>query len=74
MPSDVMLHIKQTLNAEQRRSLIEHLKDRLRIADDVHVSGKSHLQFVPVDLAKASQHAVPAAVRGRGYDARLVEL
>lgn len=74
MSSDVMLHIKQTLSAEQRRSLLEHLKDRLRIAGDVHTSGKPHLLFVPVDPAKAPPHSVLAAVREHGYDARLVDL
>jgi hypothetical protein len=74
MSSDAMLHIKQTLNAEQRQSLLEHLKDRLRIAGDVHASAKPHLLFVPVDPVKASLHTVLVAVRERGYDARLVDL
>jgi hypothetical protein len=74
MSSDVMLHFKQTLSSEQRRSLLEYLKDRLRIAGDVHESGKPHLLFVPVDPATASPHRVLAAVRERGYDARLVDL
>ena len=74
MSSDVMLHIKQPLSAEQRRSLLEHLEDRLHVAGDVHASRKPHLLLVPVDPAKASPHSVLAAVRERGYDARLVDL
>ncbi len=74
MSSDVMLHIKQTLSAEQRRSLLEHLEDRLHVGGDVHASGKPHPLFLPVDPAKASPHRVLAAVRERGYDARLVDL
>jgi hypothetical protein len=68
-----MLRIKQTLSSEQRRSLLEHLEDRLHVAGDVRASGKPHLLFVPVDPAKASPHAVLAAVREQGYDARLVD-
>ena len=74
MSGDVMLHIKQALNAGQRQSLLKHLENRLRIAGDVHPSGKPHLLFVPVDPAKAPPHSVLAAVRERGYDARLVDL
>jgi hypothetical protein len=74
MPGDVMLYVKQTLNAEQRKSLLKHLEDRLHVAGDVHTSGKPHLLFAPVDPVKASPHAVLGAVRERGYDARLVDL
>ena len=74
MSGDVMLQIKQTRNAEQHRSLLEHLEDRLHIAGDVHASGRPRLPFVRVDPARASPQAVLAAVRERGYDARLVDL
>jgi hypothetical protein len=74
MSGDVMLHIKQALNAGQRQSLLEHLKNSLHVAGDVHASRKPHLLFVPVDPTKASPHSVLAAVRERGYDARLVDL
>ena len=74
MSGDVMLHIKQALSAGQRQSLLEHLKNRLDVAGDVHASRKPHLLFVPVDPAKATPHSVLAAVREQGYDARLVDL
>jgi hypothetical protein len=74
MSGDVVLHSKQALNAGQRQSLLEHLEDCLHVAGDVHASRKPHLLFVPVDPAKAAPHSVLAAVRERGYDARLVDL
>lgn len=74
MSRDAMPHVKQTLSPEQRRSLLEQLKNRPHVAGDVQASGRSHLLFAPVDPTKASPQAVLAAVRERGYDARLVEL
>jgi hypothetical protein len=74
MSGDVMLHVKQTLDAEQRRSLLAYLNDRLGTARDAHDSVKPHLLFVSIDPAKAPPHAVLDAVRQRGYDARLVDL
>jgi hypothetical protein len=74
MSSEVLLHIKQTLSMEQRQPLQEHLEDHLYVAGDVHASGKPHLAFVPVDLAKASPHRILAALRERGYDVRQADL
>ena len=74
MSGDVMLHVKQTLDAEQRRSLVAYLDDRLGIGWDAHDSIKPHLLFVSTDPEKAPPHAVLDAVRQCGYDARLVDL
>jgi hypothetical protein len=74
MSSDVMLHVKQTLDTEQRRSLLAYLTDRLGIARDAHDSVMPHLLFVSIDPAKAPPNAVVDAVGAYGYDARLVDL
>lgn len=74
MPCDVMLHLKQPLDPEQRRSLLVGVRDRLGIVGDAHHSGKPHLLFVPVDARLAPPHAVLALVREQGYEATLVDL
>ena len=74
MLRDLMLHTREALDARQRRALLDHLADQLQVGADVHESGKPHLLFVATDPARVPPHRVLAAVRGRGYDARLVDL
>jgi hypothetical protein len=69
-----MLHFKETLDAEQRQSLLAYLAERLRVEATVHRSHKPHLLFVPADPTKATPHRIVDAVRKKGYDVRLVDL
>lgn len=74
MSQDVMLHVAESLNPEQRQVLLRHLEQRFGVPAPSHVSEKPHLLFCPADPAKAPPHAVLSAVRAQGYHAHLVDL
>lgn len=74
MKHDIMLHIEETLDEQQRETLRALLAQRFGIEPHAHDSSKPHLLFLPSDPLKAAPHDVLRAVQEAGYHARLVDL
>lgn len=74
MTRDILLHIDETLDAQQKTALRHELARRFAIDAAAHDSDKPHLLFLPSDPRKAPPHAVLEAVRRAGYHAQLVDL
>ena len=49
MQPDVMLHLRQPLDQEERESLLAHLAERMGLRGTVHDSAKPNLVFVLAD-------------------------
>lgn len=74
MPSDVMLHFKEALDAKTKQQLVTTLAERLGVSAEAHQSAKPHLMFLPADPVRSPPHRILAAVREQGYQAQLVDL
>ena len=74
MPSDVMLHFKEALDAETKQRLVTSLAERLGVSTEAHHSAKPHLMFFPTDPVRSPPHRILAAVREQGYQAQIVDL
>jgi hypothetical protein len=74
MPSDVMLHFKEALDAKTRQQLVTTLAERLGVSAEAHQSAKPHLMFFPADPVRSPPNRILAAVREQGYQAQIVDL
>ncbi|NEV60671.1 hypothetical protein [Thiorhodococcus minor] len=74
MPSDVMLHFKEALDAKTKKQLVTTLAERLGVSTEAHQSAKPHLMFFPTDPVRSPPHRILAAVREQGYQAQIVDL
>lgn len=74
MSREVLLHTKDALGPVARASLSNDLVSRFGRSAELRESLKPHLLFVSADPRDAPPHALLAAIRELGVDARLVDL
>lgn len=74
MTSETLLHINETLTAEQRDDLLRWLGNRPEgIQPHLH-SDKAHLLFVAYNPEEMCVHDLVAIVGERGYHAQAIDL
>jgi hypothetical protein len=74
MSLNVLLHTTDALDPMRRSALNNDLVRRLGQGIELSASVKPHLLFVSADPWRAPPHALLAAMRAFGVDARLVDL
>lgn len=70
--SDIIIHINETLNMEQRNSLEESMRQIDGVVSPHFNPGKDHLLAVAYNTDKTGSSALLASVRKAGYTAQLV--
>ena len=70
--SDVMIHIKETLNDSARAELETKMLNLDGVVSPRFNPGKEHLMVIAYDTEKANTAALLAKVRSAGYTAQLV--
>ncbi|MDH4133959.1 MAG: BRCT domain-containing protein [Gammaproteobacteria bacterium] len=70
--SDVMIHIKESLDDSARAELEKEMQKLDGVVSPRFNPGKDHLMVIAYDTEKASSAALLAKVRSAGYTAQLV--
>lgn len=70
--SDIIIHINETLNTEQRASLEDNMRQVEGVVSPRFNPGKEHFLVVAYDTDKTSTSALLANTRKAGYTAQLV--
>jgi hypothetical protein len=70
--SDILIHINQDLNEQQRMALEESMREIDGVVAPRFNPGKDHLLLVAFNPAKTSTDALLAKVQSFGYNAQLV--
>lgn len=74
MSHDIMLHIDESLDAQQQQHLRDDLARRFGLEATAHTSNQPHLMFLASDPVKAPPHKLVEAVQEAGFHAQLVDL
>ncbi|KOR29875.1 hypothetical protein TI05_14640 [Achromatium sp. WMS3] len=70
--SDILIHINNTLNAEQREELQESMRNIDGVIAPRFTANKDHLLLVAFNPDKTSTSALLSKVQSYGYHAQLV--
>jgi hypothetical protein len=70
--SDILIHIDENLDEQQRKSLEESMREINGVVAPRFNSGKEHLLLVAFNPAVTSTAALLARVESHGYNAQLV--
>ena len=70
--SDIMIHIKETLNAEQRTALENEIRKVEGVVSPGFNADKPHLLLITYNTEKSSTAVLLAKTRAAGYTAQLV--
>lgn len=70
--SDILIHINQDLNEDQRKSLEEYIRQVDGVVAPRFNPGKNHLLLVAFNPDVTSTAALLAKVQSFGYNAQLV--
>ena len=70
--SDILIHIDEDLNEQQRKSLEDSMRDINGVVAPRFNSGKEHLLLVAFNPEVTTTSALLANVKSLGYNAQLV--